>query len=287
MSWNRPQGGEAQSVPSRKKQGNYLRGILAAAIVVVGAIVAWFSLSRGMPSSAVRDTSPRPAVIREVTPAAAPTNRVAEAAKPKGPPPGVTKGKDGLYWWPNGARWVNPDDPVRVMKKPESRMSRLFKRGCDKKIAGLLEVEPGDTLVGTVMYGRDFRQDFLDSLNDPFVYDKDEPKEDRALKAAVWETKKELKKRMDAGEDIVKILKDTREELQRLAAFKTDIRRLVDEQLHNAECSDSDFKLCVQAANEMLAKEGLPPMKNPSMVMRKMILKRQQSQPSVNNEERK
>ena len=83
MAWNRPSENAAVNAPSSpRRQGSVVvRGAIAAAIVVVGAIAAWFFLAEKEPD-AVQQTSARPTAIREVKSAIA-TNRVAQAPAPK------------------------------------------------------------------------------------------------------------------------------------------------------------------------------------------------------------
>ena len=80
---------------------------------------------------------------------------------------------------------------------------------------------------------------------------------------------------MDAGEDIVNIMKDSRAELEKLGAYREDLKQLVNEHIRDENASDDDVKDFVAAANKMLEKEGLPPIKNPSIMARQMMLKHQ------------
>ena len=184
------------------------------------------------------------------------------------------KDEKGIYRWPNGARWADPNRKV-VKYERESRLSKLFKHPCDRHIAAILESQPGQQFFGTVMYSKNLKEDFYASLLEPYEYKRGMSAEDRELQLAVVEAKKELKTRIDAGEDLEKILTEARNELERLGAYRKDIETIISEHVQDEKVSEKDLADVVAAANKMLEKEGLPPVKAPSLVMRQVILNRE------------
>ncbi len=276
MAWN---GSDGSATPAKpvKKAPSALRGLVAGLLVVAVAAVGLFYMLSNNKGEEPSAPKPTPSRIVEATPAPAapaPTNAIAQAEVSKFTiPSNVTADARGILRYPNGLRWRDPRRKVSTVKV-QSRLSKLFKHGCERQIAGLLEIEPGVAIFGTVTYSKNFKQDLLKSLEEPIVYDKDDSEEDRELKIAVEQTKRELKERMDAGEDPVKILKDTREELQRLGEFREDLKKHVENYIKDENYTDQDVKDFTEAANQMLAKEGLPPLKSPNVIVRQMIIKR-------------
>ena len=284
MGWNGSgQKGAAPAQPKvTAKKPSPIRGLVAGCLVIILAAIAYFAFFSGSEKPQSEKSDKGRSRIKEVTPAAGPTNKVEKVPeKPKrlsklgSPiPDGVEADEKGVLRYPGGARWLDPNRKVDKVRY-ETRYSRLFKRSCDRQIAGILETEPGERLFGTLMIPKNFKDEFLASLEDGYEYDKNDTEEDRKLKMAVYETKKDLKKRMDAGEDIVKIMKDSRAELEKLGAYREDLKQLVNEHIRDENASDDDVKDFVAAANKMLEKEGLPPIKNPSIMARQVMLKHQ------------
>lgn len=273
------------------------RGLVAATIVVLGAGAALFFLMLKSENSLEEKKD----VKRQIKPAiadVAKTNLEVKAGVKEEQPkryskegsviPNLVQADDrGVYRWPNGARWVDPNRKV-VKVERKTRLSTLFKHPCDRHIAAILESEPGQQFFGTVMYSKNLKEDFYASLEAPYEFNKDLSPEDRALQIAVADTKRELKKRVDAGEDLAEILTEARNELERLGAYRKDIEDIVKESINNEQVSNSDLEDVIVAANKMLEKEGLPAIKAPSIVMRQVILNRKKAkmekQKGVSNE---
>ena len=113
------------------------------------------------------------------------------------------------------------------------------------------------------------------------LYEDDTP-EDRELKLAVAETKKDLMQRVKAGEDFAQILKEAREEAQRMGAYRSDLKKQIDEIIRDESYTDKDVADFTKAANMMLEKEGLPGLRAPHILVRQEILRRAREQKSIN-----
>ncbi len=284
MAWNRSDNTSGKSRLKNcatKSRTSYRLPWVTLVILLVGSIV-WCVVAQrdeGVDSEE-RIVDNEKSRIEEVEPAkvttqdASPPSVISHKEEVKFViPSNVTADARGILRYPNGLRWRDPRRKVSTIKV-QSRLSKLFKHGCERQIAGLLEIEPGSSMIGTMTYSRNFKDDLLKSLEEPIIYDKDDTKEDRELKIAVEQTKRELKERMDAGEDPVKILKETREELQRLGEFREDLKNHVANFIKDENYTDEDVQDFTTAANKMLANEGLPPLKAPNMIVRQMIIKR-------------
>ena len=169
--------------------------------------------------------------------------------------PPTNKWGNPWHWGPN--KKLKPKHISRFDSSKLPLYERIFKNSADRTIAGLLVVEPGDDLIGSDEPSPWFLKSFLRSLETPVIPTKDDSEEAAALKKAVLETKIELKARMDAGEDIVKILTDTRRELRELGAYREELKKLVDNYRRKEAKSSDDLEDMVEAANKMLEDRGL------------------------------
>lgn len=259
------------------------RGLVAATIVVLGAGAALFFL---MPKSE-NSLEEKKDVKRQIKPAiadVAKTNLEVKAEVKEEQPKRVTKkgtpipdrvqkDEKGVYRYPNGQRWVDPND-LNIVKHPKPRL--LFKHTSENQIAVMLRLDPARMapfLIGRRMpYGERFVKDFIDSLDDTIVIDKNDTPEEAELRKAVLETKADLKAAMDRGEDIAKIMNDTQKELDRLCQYHNDLKKMVKEAIDNPKFSDEDVADYVNAANELLKKQGLNGLTMPKLVNRQARL---------------
>lgn len=259
------------------------RGLVAATIVVLGAGAALFFL---MPKSE-NSLEEKKDVKRQIKPAiadVAKTNLEVKAEVKEEQPKRVTKkgtpipdrvqkDEKGVYRYPNGQRWVDPNN-LNIVKHPKPRL--LFKHTSENQIAVMLRLDPARMapfLIGRRLpYGERFVKDFIDSLDDTIVIDKNDTPEEAELRKAVLETKADLKAAMDRGEDIAKIMNDTQKELDRLCQYHNDLKKMVKEAIDNPKFSDEDVEDYVNAANELLKKQGLNGLTMPKLVNRQARL---------------
>ena len=275
MAWNRP---SENAGANRKPAASRSRGKLIGTglvLAVVSGVVVWLLCGHDSPSHSTEAKSGK-SRIAEATPSIPrqpPQTNAAPKEREFKIPDSVKPDEHGILRYPSGMRWLDPRRPV-VKVKNETREGRLFKHSSERIIAGVIETEPGATVFGTFMYPKNFKEDFLKALEEPIEYDKEDSLEDRQLKIAVEQSKRELKERMDAGEDPVQILKETREELKRLGAYRDDLRKQVNEFIKDEKYTDQDIEDFTKAANQMLEKEGLPPLKSPHTIVRQMMIRR-------------
>ncbi|MBQ3289135.1 MAG: hypothetical protein IJH50_06965 [Kiritimatiellae bacterium] len=147
----------------------------------------------------------------------------------------------------------------------------VFKYPAENIIAGILAVKPGSMVVGNA---RDYRGKFIESFNkslfEPIIVNEDDSEYVKEIKNSVVAAKKELKAAMDRGEDIEKIIKESRDELQRLASYKKDIRRDVLQYLNKEAASVEDAEDMFSAANKMLEAKGITPLADGPLVRIKL-----------------
>lgn len=267
MTWNRSESVSVNGLPCRNAARNdgravmwLLRGVLIGLIVViaVGACFLFFAKEKGV-AACENASSYQKGRIAEVE---------AAVLKPKKAVEDVKDAPESVVDHPPTNRWGNPWHwgpnkklkPKHIARPDRSQLplyEQIFENSADRTIAGLLVIEPGDDLIGGDEPSPWFMRSFLQSLKTPIVISEDDSEEAAALKRAVIETRNELKARYDAGEDIVKLLTDTRCELRELGAYRDELKKMVADYRRKKDISSDDMKDMVEAANKMLEERGL------------------------------
>ncbi len=185
----------------------------------------------------------------------------------------------GVRRWPGGLRVVDKpptyviSNANDIVVKGRNINRQIFKHASENQIAGLLKVEIGETVLGTMRYGKRFVDDFKKSLKDEIIITEKDSEEDRILKEAVIETKKELLQRMNAGEDIGQIMSNTRQELQDIAKYRQQIRQDLYAAIKDENMTEKDIDDFVAAANQLLKEKNAKPLSFPSLLRRKIQLR--------------
>ncbi len=245
-----------------KLNNSIVKGLLALVIVVAGAILA-FRLLTARDSLPVESTpSVKPGRIQDFTPSEAAPLPEPEPEKPAElPPQKVGETRNGYILLPSGrlhkVRGVITNSVSATQFKGKYE---IFDYHCENEIACMLTMEPGETLVGTPRYNGRFTAQFLESLKTPIIISPDDSEEDKELKRNVIAAKMELKEAYDRGEDIEKIMLDTRAEYQDLARYKQELRGLIYEYKKTDGVTDQDVEDYVDAANQLLATKGIAPL---------------------------
>ena len=302
MGWNRPNraknvGNSSGGFPARSQDecGRWQRwnsspsvwGILALALIVVGGgLVWWFFSERGDDEPESRPAKKRGEISERTSTPILATTKVQQKEEPKKSigrvtakgtpiPDKVMPDERGVMRYPNGQRWVDPND-LHIVKHPQKR--KLFIRTCDNQLATLLTLDPtkmAPFLVGRRRpYGDAFIKDFHDSLNDTYETDPNDTEEEKAVRQMVIETRAELKAAMDRGEDIAKLMNDTQEELDRLCQYQDTLKKELQAIQYDESVSDKDFEDFLNAANQMLEKQGLKGLTMPNIVTRQARIKK-------------
>lgn len=297
MAWNKPNTGEGVRPAQSKAKGTprFAHGLLAAIIVIGGALAAWFFFFQSPEADPKAKKTSQKGMIKEVQPAPAPK---AEEPAPK------PEKKKPRFWEVDASqtngftdamqlKWRHAHRPPPAYTNNSSLSMEMpkcwiFNHPSENEIATLLTLEPGTTLVGTPVYNKKFIQDFMKSCEEPIIVtDKDSP-EEAELKRQMIQTKIELRQRMSEGEDLGQILLETHEEYQRLAEYKETLMHEV-KNLYatDSELTEQDVDDYIEAANKMLDAKGISPMKL-SPVSKRMIMLRSRkdklSQQNTNKE---
>lgn len=244
------------------------KGMVAGIIVVAAAVAAFWFLSRNQPEVSAESKGKKQSKIAEVKPyLAAPVK--AEEPKPEPPKPlppqRIGETRDGKVLLPDGTlhtvKGVITSGVARV-----SLIDRTFKHDTDCMLAHLLVVEPGEGFVGdseSIYSG--FEKEFLKTLDDPIVYDKNDSDYVKELKMGVQALRQELLDARANGESIEKVLMDTRDQLQQLGLYRQELEEQV---LRMSEdgMNQQDYNDLITAANKMLEERGSKPLELPSTV---------------------
>ena len=258
-----------------------IKGFVAGLIIVAAAVAAWYFLSAPKTDALEEKESKKQSKIAEVTPTL--------ASPMKAETPEVEKPKPLRKWeYPESRTNELSDAELRkwkVMHRPPPGYTNdtsrteappayaIFNHHSENEIACLLTMRPGETLVGTPIYGKRFKEDFLKSCEEPIVVTEDDTPEQAELKRLMNETKIDLRARMAEGEDLGQILLDTRAEYQRLASYRQSLQQEINELKKDDSLSMEDIDDFVEAANKMLEEKGIAPLKL-SPITRRMLMRR-------------
>ena len=189
-----------------------------------------------------------------------------EKSKPL-PPQRVGELRDGYRLLPDGTL----HRVLGIVTNTPPKMSladKTFTHSADVELGNLLMVEPGDDLLGDSegMY-RGFGKELDEALAEPIYYDKDDTDVQRELKEGVNELREELKRRRAAGEDIEKLMEDTRNQLKELSLYRQELEDQV-RNLSTDDLTQQDYEDLLKAANQMLEERGIKPLEVPATLKR-------------------
>lgn len=272
--WNRPSVNKAEEKKNGVKCQSSAKGIivgLAIAVPVV-ALVIWFFSSGELATSDLQ--AARRSRIKEVTPAkgkSAEQERSAKGEVRRAAESAEKRTENGV---PSEAKPYVPKGPVHTGGVARyTYLDRTFDHETDRMLASLLEVEPGDTFVGSSEQIYDgFKKEFLKALKEPIEYNKDDDLYTKELKIAVQQVRQELKERIDAGEDIEKVLAETRDQYQKLGQYRQELEDEVVGLSQKEDLTEEEYKDLLDAANKMLAEKGIKELSLPKTFKHRIIL---------------
>jgi len=282
VAWNRsvPENGKRINNGQKRKSAFPMLNIVAILVILtVSTIVAWHILrdkteslpaSNGDGSRLIKEVQPSPSAKTNIA-----TNKVVYSWLQPTP--------EGLSG-PTLERWKQYHRPKPshtnnyFITRPKLPYE-IFPTRAENEIAMLLTIEPGETLVGEEQYERWFKDEFLKSCEVPIVIRPEDSEYEKQLKKDMIQTKIDLRQRIADGEDICKIMSETRNEAMRLGILRqeivTEARRLVQESQ-----SEDDIDDCVKAVNKVLESKGMAPFEVSPIVRRgimRRILRNQQT----------
>ena len=275
MAWNKPNEGKA-AIAKRQHGGagrSVLHGTVVGAVVAVVAATAAWLLWPTDKRIEDKPKSKKSSLIREVKP-----SRHARKAKdaPKAeradnlydkkelPPQQLGEVRNGYVLLGSGLHKVRGE--ITNNCALTKGKYEIFKHSAENTIAALLSIKAGDTLIGEPDYQGSFAESLKRSLEDEIKIEETDTPEQVELKRAVMEVKDELKKAMDRGEDVEKIIIDSRRECQELARAKQMMMADVYEFVDKDAVTQADVETYVEAANVLLESKGIAPIERSTLV---------------------
>lgn len=283
MPWNQSK----RTVEKKPKVRINYKALVGVGFVLLVSVIAWLMIPADENIENTESSSKTKRIattkkLKEKKTLKATTNVVkqtkAKSEKPKErPPQRVGEIRDGYRLLCDGTL----HRVLGVVTNTPGKFSiadKTFKHSADVELGNLLMVEPGDDLLGDTagMY-RGFNKEFDEALTEPIEYSDDDTPIQREMKQAVNELRKELKERRAKGEDIEKIMEDTRNQLKELSLYRQELEDEV-RKLSTDDLTQKDYDDLVAAANQMLKERGIKPLEMPSTVRHAIRLRKIQEE---------
>ena len=262
------------------------------AIVVVGGGLAWWWVGgRGgasvpdvpvVPKVPSRIKEHQPVVVTNAPKNSAEKSRAEQQAEwkrrgyPKNPwgskiPADLEYKPHWLYTEEDYAR-IDPSYSARHAEFKKRSAANPWKTTSDSQLSTLLFADPSQPNL-SIPFDRHFVKQFVDSLDKPIVID---PEKDSAelqeQKKTMIAVREALKKEMDAGNDITEILNAERETQQRLRGLRENLMANLRE-IEKTVASEQEMSDYIEAANQMLEKEGLSKVRMSLLPLRWRLMK--------------
>ena len=282
MAWNQSTG----PTKVEPKKPSALRGIIAGVVcVAVAAAVAFFVLS-GKEVKPKAKVEKEPGLIKEVKPAAAPTNVEAPSAP--------SKKKWGKDWRQKQISMIEQKygtnltqdlkaalyylkNPPQKSFKPKTAYSFL-RHSSERMMYSLLSAEPGAYMLEPVRVGESFNQDFINALVDKIEITNEDTDEVRQIKQFVTDAKKEMADLVkQEGKKPSELLNEHAQALYELGRFQQNLEQELNAARKNADLSDEDVEDMFRAANTLRKQKGLAELPIPNLTRRARQLQRQQA----------
>lgn len=257
----------------RKSRAIYaVAGLLAVACLVL----VIFSVSDEKTDS-IGMTDKAMGKVREM-PAARPTVAVSQTNEASAHAKSVTTNTNGYYRdkngtlrRPGGMRVV--EGPVIKGVLPEDKNPPLFRTGVENEIWTLLTLPAGTVRFGGGRpYSPQFEADLRSSMKLGDQINPDDTESVKEQKRLVWEAKQDLIERMDSGEKLKDIIKESQAEMQRCAIYRQNLLKDIDKALNDESFADKDITDYISAANEIFKDNGMKPLNIKNTLLRRKLL---------------
>ena len=257
-----------QSPNGGSRGGKSLRWVIYVVVLVFAGVIAYFLMNDK--SETIKESAQnleKTRQIASVKPAAAPKPVIAPEkpnAEKRPKPQRVGEIKDGYRLLPSG-RLHKVQGVITTGVSRVSIIEKTFKHDSDQMLAHLLVVKPGDTFVGdseTIYAG--FAEAFKKAITEPIVQEDDDDDYVKELKAGVIDLRNELSERIKGGEDIVKVMIETRNQMQELGHYRQELENQVIKLSGEDGMTQKDYEDLLSAANQMLEERGSKPLELPT-----------------------
>ena len=276
MSWNKPS--SAHPPPKKKSAPPSLRrGLIAGLVIIALGALGLYLFSNGEATSSSLQKTDR-GRIKEVTPAAAPTNAAPVVKTRKEIDEDFIRKVTERYGtnMPPGLKAY-----VHHLKNPPKHKVKAMRRfpflqhSSERSIADLLSAEPGEFFLVQPEYGATFDQDFANALVDKIEIKDEDGAETRSVKEFVTNAKKEIAELVRAeGKKPSELMNEHAKLMFELGRFEDNLARELQQARENPDLTDDDVKAMFDAANVLRQKKGLPERKVPSLTRRSLQMER-------------
>jgi len=280
--WNRS---AATSAPPPRRDAR--RGIIFCLCILVSlvcfVILGVWLWSGGGEAETRRPTVAKPAKIVEVAPKPVATNVTRGMDVPERKAYKDLSNAEKLKYFRDKYGDDIPDNlkpivyylenpPTKNFKKKPDKAS-IFKYRSEREIASFLLVKPGTWMMRPTTFGAKFDVDLIQSMQDKIEIKAGDSEEQRQLKEAVIAAKEELMDLAKAGEDPSKVMTEFAKDLYQMGQYRRDLESEIRAIKNDPSKSDDELSLAVEAANKMLEKKGLKPLRQPNMLIRNANLR--------------
>ena len=285
MAWNRPTSNTVDATSSSRPSGRgkmprLRKGLLAGAIVVLGAGFAAWLLTNGEATSSSLQKKDR-GLIKEVAPAATPTNALRKVRMPK---PEADRNADFIRKceakyganMPAGLK-----THIYYLKNPPQQTYAAIKaypyleNQAEREIASVLYCEPGTFFVEPPTFDAKFDQHFANAVASPIEIKPDDPEDVKAVKSFVTDMKKQIAAILkEEGKKPSELMTEQGQLMYDLGRFEEQLAENLREAEKNPNMSDADVKDLFAAANVLRKKKGLPERRVPTLATRALDLRR-------------
>ena len=262
-----------EGAPARRKRRIPAKGLAAALVAVAVAVAAlWLVFRREAGTNEAEDATKTSGLIPSAQPSVAKPDgaktgpAVEAAAKPKAPPYPIHVDEAGVRRYPNGVRVFDEKTPMRPPTTPFGDKP-IFGNKCLNELSSFINLRPGETLFGTRKYDARYLENLKKGLDEKIEISDEDDEKTRAAKLEMKELQAELRRMSD--KEILSMVQDTYSELQRLARYKADVQAMVKKATaEKDDLTEKDYADIIEVANQMLAKEGIAPIRNTYLIRR-------------------
>lgn len=171
-------------------------------------------------------------------------------------------------------------DVSKAIFIPRKDPPRRFINDAEEDVASLLEVIPGEMIVGEINYHKKnrFVNSLKQALNNPTRIDENDSAYSVELKNSVRDVINDLAQRMKKGEDVAETMRQARSDLQDLGIFRMELQNELKNIRKTTDVSTAEYEEFVAAANKMLIEKGAEPLKIPKIVYHQLKLREERKE---------
>lgn len=269
MAWNKPNSNTVDATSSSRPSGRgkmprLRRGLIAGVIVVLGAGLAAWLLANGEATSSSLQKKER-GLIKEVTPAAAPTNRVVALnaeEKERLAHPGMVKSDTGI-WQPTNRPWRAGRMKVHGVHTNGLRRAKVplpYRNATEQLLYQTFSCELGSAPMPLAKISKHDLVKLTNSLIEDNPISKDDSEELAVGKDIVNAAKSELRKYIREGGDIDTFFEHYHRQLEQAYFKRRDAMSEIQRLAHDEADPDLARKFRDEI-NKKLIEEGIKPIK--------------------------